>query len=159
MKVIRQTSNLLIIEQKPPQITILICGIVSPISVIFFGSMIFTGIPWFASVISLVCVIFAIYLPLRMTTVVTCKIDKTLNSLTLKRKSSIGEKIIRHDLNEIQDIQLKVLKDSDADSYEIRAMLTNGSYLPLNENMNSQDDKNATKIVLLLKSFLDLQDR
>ena len=159
MKVIRKNTNLLVIEQRPPQVTILICKFVAPIAIIFFGGMTFTGIPWFACLVSMACVFFAIYLPLRMTTVVTCIIDRTLNTLTLKRINLVGQKVISHYLNEVQDIQIKIIKDSRADSYEIRAMLTTGGYLALNENMNSQDQINATEIVVLLKSFLNLHDR
>jgi hypothetical protein len=159
VKVIRQTSTLLAIEQKPTASTKVsyaaMCGIM--IGFIIWVLTLAHGLPWYATMVGLIFPIFPFYLTFRATTSIACTFDKKLNLLLLKRKNWFGEKVIRHYFNEIQDVRFKVHQNQDeSDSYEIRIILVSGSYVCLNVSSTSFDRSNTESIVSVIKSFLNL---
>ena len=103
--------------------------------------------------------IFPLYLTLKATTAIACTFDKKLNLMTLKRKNWFGEKVVRHHLSGIRDIQLKVIdkNQDESDTYEVGIILGSGAYLCLNEPTTSFDRNSTESLVSTLKSFLDLR--
>jgi hypothetical protein len=162
MKVIRQTPNLLVIEQKPTQSTIAVLGITSACIPLFFiwYSISHQGeTHWFVATFCIALSMCPAIGTIRQLTVSTCKIDKNLQTLTLKRKNLLGEKLFKHSFNDIKDVRLKVIGAENGDRYEIRIELVKGSYLALNEWMAADDKCSAEEITSLLQSFLNGRQR
>jgi hypothetical protein len=160
VKIIRKTSTLLMIEQRPTiqtkQIEVVTC-------VIMIGFFIWVltlahGLPWYATAIGLAIPTFSFYQTVRSITLIICAFDKKLNLLTVKRKNWFGEKVIQHYLNEIQSVRFKAFenKQDEADTFEIGIMLVSGSYVRLNEPSTSFDRINTEAIVSSIESFLNL---
>ncbi len=160
MKVIRHTSTLLAIEQRPTKSTKVSYAVLSAVAVGFFIGVltIAHGLPWYAIAIGILCPLFLFYLTLRATTSIACTFDKKSNLLIIKRKNWLGDRVIRHYLNEIRSVRLKAFenKQDESDTFEIGIMLTSGSYVRLNEPSTSFDRNNTEAIVSSIASFLNL---
>jgi hypothetical protein len=159
MKVIRHTSTLLAIEQKPTTSTKVSEFVMCAMMIGFMIGVLTLahGLPWYVTTVGLTFPIFPFYLTLRATTSIACTFDKKLNLLILKRKNWFREKVVRPPLNEIQDVRFKVHQNQDeSDTYEIGIILVSGSYIRLNEPSTSFDRSNTDSVMSLIKSFLNL---
>jgi hypothetical protein len=162
VKITRQTSTLLAIEQRPNKSTKVTYAVMCAVGIGFFIWVLTLahGLPWYATTIGLLCPLFAFYLTLRATTAICCTFDKKSNLLILKRKNWFGEKVVRHYLNEIRAVRLKAYenKQDESDTFEIGIVLTSGSYVRLNEPSTSFDRTNTESIVSAIESFLNLHN-
>jgi hypothetical protein len=160
VKIIRQNSTLLAIEQLPNKSTKVAHAVMSAVAIGFFiGVLILAhGLPWYAIAIGLFCPFVSFYLTLKATTEIVFKFDKKSNLLVIKRKNWFGEKVIQHYLNEIRSIRFKVYenKQDEGDTFEIGIILTSGSYVRLNEPSTSFDRANTESIASSINSFLNL---
>ncbi len=70
--------------------------------------------------------------------VVTCRFDKTLGSMTLKRQGLLGTKVTEHLIRQILDVRVEESTDSDGDStYRVSFKLKSGDRLPLTSYYSS----------------------
>lgn len=157
MNVIRQTDNLLILEQKPNQFTTLVLGITGGLVPLFFAWHFISRwgeFHWFAVMFGLTISTCPMFLVIRQLTVCTCKVDKSLRLLTLRRKNLLGQKTFKYSYDDIRSVHLKTVGEND-DRFEIRIELAKGSYLALNEWLASDNRHRAEAATSLLKDFLN----
>lgn len=160
MKVVRQTSTLLAIEQQPTPETQVSYAVLCAVGIGFFIWVLTLahGLPWYATTIGLIVPSWFFYLSLSATTSIACKFDKKLDLLILKRKNWFGNKVLRYHLSEIQSVRFKAYehKQDESDTFEIGIMLVSGSYVRLNEPSTSFDRRHTEEIVSSIESFLNL---
>ena len=157
LKIIRQTSDILVIEQKPTQLTAWVLGIAATSVPIFFTWYFISHqgeTHWLVASFCIAMSMAPTAQTIRQLRVSNCKIDKNRQTMTLKRKNLFGEKVFKHSLNEIKDVRLAVIAQENGNRYEIRIELVKGSYLALNEWMAADDKSNSAEITSILQSFL-----
>ncbi len=157
MKIICQTSNLLIFEQKSNFNLLSVGWLIFVISMNWSELVILAESPHSLDRILklILLIIFCILIAKQIITVSTCTIDRELNNITFTRKIWFIEKKQIHCLKEIREIWSEVIRDDEGDRYELNIYLTNDGCL----SFAGVDKEESEKIALLLRSFVSIDDR
>jgi hypothetical protein len=164
VKIIRQNSNLLIIEQKPTESA----KLGNIIAAVALGGCLIAALilaimarqPLYFILVALVCPLLIPEI-LNETATSLCTFDKNANRLTVKQQSWLGKKLATFPLNTVRSVQLKSSvttagEHERVEVYEIELLLESGSCLGLNRPTMFCDRALIEPIFSSLKDFLNL---
>lgn len=77
------------------------------------------------------------FLLIGIPTVVTCTLNKTLDSLTIERRNFFSVRVIKHSLQEIADVRVEEYSGAEDTTYRISFVLTSGECVPLTRYYSS----------------------
>ena len=157
MKIIQQTADVLVLEQRPKLVTVVVLYAAAAAVPVFVGwqiAAVWAEKPWFLKLFVLAMSMAPLLLIIRQLTVNTCTVNAKQRTLTLKRKNLLKLQILRHTFREIQDVRLETLGEND-DRFEIRVQLHHGSYLALNEWLAADNQRSAEEATSRINLFLN----
>ena len=86
---------------------------------------------WFMLMIGGVFVVVGLAVAVVMGEIIVCEFNKDSGSLTLKRHSVLGTKVIERRIRDIEDVRIEESHGSDSSTYRVSLVFTMGDRLPL----------------------------
>ena len=88
--------------------------------------------------------------------IITCTLDKSVGSVTLKRQSKLGKKVIEYSIQEISDVLIEETKGDEGVASRVALVTTSGNKLPLTWFYTYADMEVKQRIVNGIREFLHL---
>ena len=111
---------------------------------------------WFMLMIGGVFVVVGLAVAVVMGEIIVCEFNKDSGSLTLKRHSVLGTKVIERRIRDIEDVRIEESHGSDSSTYRVSLVFTTGDRLPL-ASYYSSGRQSKQAIAERLQKFLEHQ--
>jgi len=92
---------------------------------------------WFMFMVGGIFVVAGLAVAVVVGEIVVCEFNKDSGSLTLKRHSLLGTKVVERHIQEIKDVQIEESHSSDGSTYRVSLVFTTGDRLPLTSYYSS----------------------